>query len=131
MTKANDYDLREIMNLFRLRCALDGTGYAVIERMHGPNVGVKAIEARGHARAWAWMLTALHHYPVEVPAPTWQKVMLEGVLGDDTKDRALVAARNLWPDANFTMERARKPHDGVVDALLLAEYGRRTWRQQI
>ena len=44
----------------------------------------------------------------------------------DTKAAALTAARKIWPSHNWTpTERAQKPHDGMVDAALLAEYGRR------
>lgn len=43
----------------------------------------------------------------------------------DTKAAALVAARRLWPQQDWTKsERATKPHDGIVDAALIAEYAR-------
>jgi len=44
----------------------------------------------------------------------------------DTKAMALLAAKRLFPSVDLTAtERSKKPHDGIVDALLLAEYGRR------
>lgn len=44
----------------------------------------------------------------------------------DTKAAALNAANKLWPMHDWTKsERATKPHDGMIDAALLAEYGRR------
>jgi hypothetical protein len=44
----------------------------------------------------------------------------------DTKAAALNAANKLWPSEDWTKsERASKPHDGMVDAALIAEYGRR------
>lgn len=43
----------------------------------------------------------------------------------DTKAAALNAAQKLWPNAEWTKsERARKPHDGMIDAALIAEYAR-------
>ena len=58
----------------------------------------------------------------------WQNTMLVGVERKlDTKKRALIAARRIWPTEDFlATERSKKPHDGIVDAALLAEYGRRT-----
>lgn len=44
----------------------------------------------------------------------------------DTKAAALNAANRIWPGTDWTKsERATKAHDGMVDAALLAEYGRR------
>lgn len=44
----------------------------------------------------------------------------------DTKAAALNAASQLWPRHDWTKsERAVKAHDGLVDAALIAEYGRR------
>ena len=44
----------------------------------------------------------------------------------DTKAAALDAARKLWPAQDWThSERAQKPHEGFVDAALIAEWGRR------
>lgn len=40
------------------------------------------------------------------------------------KEASLYVARQLWPDQNFlATERSRVPHDGVVDAALIAYYG--------
>lgn len=76
----------------------------------------------------------------------WQKVMFQGVpeirkpsietivKGKKvkrkgplkTKEMALIAARRLFPNENFyKSERCVQPHEGIVDALLIAEYIRR------
>jgi hypothetical protein len=68
----------------------------------------------------------------KVKAKMWQKEMFQGVpelkKGEkrDTKGMALVACQRIFPgfDLTFT-ERAQKPHDGLVDALLIAEYAKR------
>lgn len=45
----------------------------------------------------------------------------------DTKKMSLIAAKRLFPTVDFRKnEQCRKPHDGIVDAILIAEYGRRT-----
>ena len=53
----------------------------------------------------------------------WQGEILKG---QPQGSEYLVASR-LWPDVDWRgSERAKKPHDGLVDAALIAEYGRRT-----
>lgn len=50
--------------------------------------------------------------------------MIPGAKGD-TKPRALAKALQLWPGETFlASERCRVPHDGMIDAALIAEYGR-------
>jgi hypothetical protein len=52
--------------------------------------------------------------------------MLEGTQGDDTKQRSIIAAKRLFPEVSLRRtERSRKDDDGISDAILLAEYGRR------
>ena len=65
--------------------------------------------------------------PVEFVEPRrWQKVMLAGCQGETTKDRALVAAQRLFPGLDLRRTpKCRKADEGFVDALLLAEWGRR------
>ena len=45
------------------------------------------------------------------------------------KEYAAKIAARLWPDVSFLeTARCKVPHDGMVDAALIAEYGRRTHR---
>jgi hypothetical protein len=58
---------------------------------------------------------------------TWQKVMLEGTPGADTKQRSILAAKRLFPAWSLRRtERCKKDDDGIADALLIAEFGRRS-----
>lgn len=71
----------------------------------------------------------------KIPAKTWQAEIFQGQTkifkaGSktkvDTKAMALIAAKRLFPKVNLLMtERSSVPHDGLVDALLMAEYARR------
>lgn len=90
--------------------------------------GVVASFHRGVARGWEWMLAALE-IPYQLVAPaTWQRAMYAGTPGNDTKQRSILAAQRLFPDIDLrSSPRARKPHDGFAEALLLAEFGRRTY----
>jgi len=54
----------------------------------------------------------------------WQR-MLGKVPQGRTKEYALATARSLWPDETFILPRCRVPDDGVVDALLIAEFIRK------
>jgi hypothetical protein len=95
----------------------------------GKSVGGSAANfARGLAHGWAWMLTALG-IPFDMVAPqTWQKVML-GERGTDTGQRSILSAQQRWPLADFKRSaRCRTLSDGMTDAALLADFGRR--RQQ-
>lgn len=56
----------------------------------------------------------------------WQKEMHAGIEKSiDPKGRSLIAAQRLFPNVNLIPDRCRVPHSGSVDALLIAEYGRR------
>lgn len=56
---------------------------------------------------------------------SWQKAMLGKVPAGKTKEYALTKARELWPDETFyATARCSTPHTGIVDAALIAEYGR-------
>ena len=57
---------------------------------------------------------------------SWQKEMLGRVPKGLTKGYALVTAMDLWPHENFhASPRCKTPHEGIVDAALIAEYLRR------
>lgn len=61
-----------------------------------------------------------------VPPSTWTKVMHKGAYGKDAKGKSLDAARRLFPHVDLmrTM-KCKVPDSGFIDALLIAEYGRR------
>ncbi len=82
---------------------------------------------RGCSTGWAWMLTGLG-IRFQLPPPRqWQKVMHLGTSGADTKQKSIIAAQRLFPDVSLhRTEKCRKLDDGLADALLLAEFGRRT-----
>jgi hypothetical protein len=70
----------------------------------------------------------------KVPPKVWQKEMFQGVdeitrpgkSSRDTKAMALVAVKRLYPDFKLTFgDRAEKPHDGLIDSLLLAGFAQR------
>jgi crossover junction endodeoxyribonuclease RuvC len=57
-----------------------------------------------------------------VPATVWKKRVLLGYTHDKTGALRMCSSR--WPTAELVLPGCRKPHDGMADALCLAEYGR-------
>ena len=61
--------------------------------------------------------------PVVLVMPTqWKKQVLLGLPHD--KDGAVQFCASRWPQADLVLPGCRVPHDGMADALCLAEYGR-------
>lgn len=128
------YDLlgiRAILERWR-----EGPTLAVVERPGPmpPQVfrGGLANYARGMSEGWAWMLVGLG-WPRDlvrtVRPRDWQDDMLAGVKGADTGVRAIRAAGRRWPRVDLRRnDRCTTPDLGLVDALLVAEYGRRSWQ---
>lgn len=72
-------------------------------------------------------LSATHMNITEVPSEEWQKhfgiVSKKKAGGQSTKEQAFPIAQALYPEADFLKsERSRRPHDGIVDACLIAHY---------
>lgn len=60
---------------------------------------------------------------IRVPVREWQKAMLGKVPRGETKAFALAKAMKLCPDENWlASERAKRPHDGIIDAYLIARH---------
>ncbi len=53
----------------------------------------------------------------------WKRAVLAGLPHD--KDGALRYCTNRWPEVSLIPPRCHTPHDGLADALCLAEYARR------
>lgn len=63
-----------------------------------------------------------------VPPKVWQQTMFRGTpMGYKPKQRASIACRRLFPGTSMiATPKAQKPHEGLVDAALLALFGYRT-----
>ena len=72
-------------------------------------------------------LTTAHMYVTEVPPDVWQAhfgiVSVKKSEGESTKEQAFHIAQKLYPNADFRKsERSHIAHDGIVDAVLIANY---------
>ena len=79
---------------------------------------------RGYGLIQGWLRGLLIPFTLVSPR-VWQKELHLGCSGADAKARSAQAAKQLFPAAELVLPRCRKPHDGMVDALLIAEWGRR------
>lgn len=115
-----------VLRMMRFLAAKGVVGVALEIQQSMPGQGVASTFQIGRGFGALEMVVpalglALH--PVRPQA--WQKVMLAGTPDsmEDTKDRAALAAQRLWPTLDLREHAGcRKPHDGIVDALLLAEW---------
>lgn len=119
-----ELDTTRIYNLFKMYTEV----HVVIEKAQSmPGQGVASSFTIGRNYGiLVGMLCGLKLPHSIVHPRTWQKVMFRDVRHDDTKQASLVVSQRLWPNEDFKQsERCKKAHDGITDACMLAEYGRR------
>ena len=125
----DEYDVVEIRNFLAAIHRASGL-FVTVERLHAMPLakgGTIANFNRGVSRAFEWLLLAMEIPHLAVGAQTWQKAMLAGTSGGDPKQRSILSAHSLFPSVPLRRTpRTRKDDDGFADALLLAEFGRRT-----
>ncbi len=119
-----EYDLRRIFD----RLIRQGEAFVWLERLRAmpPKYGGSAANyQRGYVTGIfeAFCVALKLRYQFVSPS-VWQKAFWKGK--GDTKQQSIMFAERLFPMADLlATERSRKPHDGMADALLIAEYGRR------
>lgn len=127
-TIGKEYDIQGIVDFLKEKKD-ENIVHVIIENVH-------AIQGRAGASSnfsfglGKGILMGLVHglgyrYTLVTPV-TWQKVAWEGVTKQkNTKDTSLIAARRLFPEQVFIpTPRSRTPHDGLIDAALMAYYGK-------
>lgn len=97
----------------------------VLERQHAmPQQGRTSMLTIGVGFGLWWGILAALELPVEfVTAQRWQREVLHGVAGGDTKDRAVRVARARFPALDLVPGKRVRPHEGIADAACLALYG--------
>lgn len=99
----------------------------IIEEPGGSKSAAAASTMAGSFHALRGLFDAKFLRYARITPRTWQTAMIPGCATGDTKPRALEAAKRLWPREGWmATPRCRKPHDGMIDAALIAEYGRLT-----
>jgi hypothetical protein len=136
-----EIDLKGILNILAPYAKKDC--HVVFEKVHGMfGLMKKAAVSLGLQTGYMEMACVALGIPYTMVSPvSWQKVIFKDARiqtktkldeeGNskkvkDTKKTALLVAKRLYPAEDFlASSRSRKPSDGIVDAYLLAEYGKR------
>ena len=123
-SKGNEVDALAV-KYFILRF-IDNDITVILETPGKHSPGVRALcsmwDSYGAIRGVLESRGIRHH---RITPQMWQKTMLPGCAKGDTKPAALARARQLWPAESWLASpRCSKPHDGMIDASLIAEYGR-------
>lgn len=108
---------------------------ALLEKVGAmPKQGVTSMfnfgQTYGGLKAILQILANKYDTPWALVTPqSWQKSLHEGVdKSMDAKKRSLMAFQRLYPGIDLrASNRCKIPHSGLVDALLIAEYGRRKY----
>ena len=87
-----------------------------------PGQGVTSMFHFGEGFGWLQGMLEAYEIPYELVRPQkWKKEF--GISG---KNESIDVCRRLFPDVSLRRtERCRKEHDGMAEALLMAEYARR------
>lgn len=93
-----------------------------------PGMGVTGAHKYGIGAGFTHGILFALGIPYSLVAPVrWQKAIIHGAEGATPKARAWARAQQLWPNQhNWFLKPRGGVHDGLVDAALIAEYGRRT-----
>ncbi len=121
----NEVSCREVRDLF---LAFGVTSVFIEHSQAIPKAAAGSVFKFGAGFGMIIGVVAALDLPYTLVKPkAWQKVMHQGIDPSlDPKRRSLLAAERLFPTQTFLKsERSSKPHDGMIDAALIAEYGRR------
>ena len=88
-----------------------------------PGQGVVSMFRFGEGYGFLQGICAGLRIPFSLIHPvTWKRIICHGI--PKGKASGILVAQRLWPTANILDEKG-KHHDGIADALCIAEYGRR------
>jgi crossover junction endodeoxyribonuclease RuvC len=118
-------DMWELAGLLRLRAA-EGPFRVYIEKAQSfPKQGISSTFSYGdHFGQLQGLCIALNIPFILVPPGLWTRAMHVGAKGDDPKRRSLEVVKRLFPNVPLIPKPKKTPHLGMVDALLIAAYGR-------
>lgn len=123
--KEKEVDFTEVLELLRSF----KPDHVYLERAMPMAMGSKHAFNYGRDFAKLELAIKLLHLPVTYIEPAkWMKLMLQGIdLNLKPKARSRIAVERLFPAVVEQIPRNKngKLHEGVIDALLIAEFGRR------
>lgn len=122
---------RRVINLVQVSAylrTLPKIKMAFIEKVHSmPKQGVSGVFSFGRSYGQLEGVITSLNIPLERVTPqAWTKEMHKKVNPKlETKKRSFLVASRLYPNETFIAPRARTPHSGLIDACLIALWGRK------
>jgi len=117
------------INLYELICTFKAMGgHFFIERIMAYGMNPTSCLTMGRNYGYLEACLELNRCKVTYVEPSkWCKEIHAGIDKRlKPKERSLIAVERLFPEQPFlATERCKKPHDGLIDGALIAEYGRR------
>lgn len=129
--KGRDLDIREIETLIRQWPIEKSTIVIEAASKHSPGKMALCSTWRSFGVLETLAVCTGRSYHIVAPRQWqrqfWSRPPLAAGKKFNTKAAARAAARRLWPHSNWLpSHRSKKPHDGMIDAALIAEYARRS-----
>lgn len=119
-------NLHILSNLIKEANEKYGIYKAYLEQVHSrPSEGISSAFRFGQGYGNLEAFLVAHGVMFEYVTPqAWTKKMHKGVAGSvDAKGKSLIISNRLYPKENFVIQGCKKPHDGLIDAVLIARYG--------
>ena len=124
----NVLDMPRISKFFKEMQALDPDVFVVLEHAQPfPKEGGATSFNSGRSFGAIEMAMVVLGIPYQTLGPkTWQKVILKGIEGTDSKARSVLFCRRQYPTIDLMPGAKRKPLDGLADAACMAEIALQT-----
>jgi len=129
--KKTEYDINEIINIFKYIKQLNKQTYVALEHAHvRPISGKRACFMTGLGYGIMQALIGAFSFSYEIINPKqWQKNIFQGINTGDTKKDSILFCKRKWPEEDWTKtERSKKAHDGLTDSACLSEFSYRVNR---
>ena len=103
--------------------------FGIIEKVHSmPSQGVSSMFTFGMGYGMVRMAFTANDIPYQLVTPqAWKKHVLVGLEKDKSATINYVARK--YPKVNLVPGRKKTPHDGIADAVCIAEYGKTLIRE--
>lgn len=121
--KGQEVDPRRLEGILSTHCLHE----TVLEVMHGAQDFRSAASMAASAATIKTVLALAGMQCQEIRQSDWKKMFWKKKRACDLDDKqiALSVATKQWPDQNWIPPRCQKPHDGIIDAALIALWGLR------
>jgi len=124
----SEYDIPEIIKIFKELKATNVELIAGLEKAQvSPIISKNSAFSMGYCNGmFQGILSALNISYMVFRAIDWQKDILQGINGTDTKQRSIMWCKRRYPEQDWrATSRSINDHDGLCDATGIANYVQR------